>query len=128
MFEANRSCIWTSDECREVKPVRPNLPLIGAILFLASGLGLIIGYSQGTTSMNMGYPIAASTLQIAITTTGPAVVGGLCLTAIGLLLMILALILAILGELGLIGPSWYSQAESEQVERPKRLKWFEKSK
>ena len=106
--------------------MRPNLPLIGALLFLVAGLGLIIGYSQGTSSINMGYPIAASTVQIAITTTGPAVVGGVCLTAVGLLLMVWALICAIVSGFGMAGPTWYSSSASEGDERQARRKWFEK--
>lgn len=106
--------------------MRPNVPLICAVLFLAAGLGLIIGYGQGTSSINMGYPIAASTVQVAITTTGPAVVGGVCLTALGLLLMIWALICAILDGFGMSGPAWYSTMGSEGVERAPRRKWFAK--
>ncbi len=106
--------------------MRPNLPLIGALLFLVAGLGLIIGYSQGTSSINMGYPIAASTVQIALTTTGPAVVGGVCLTAVGLLLMFWALICAILDGFGMSGPAWYSSMASDGEERQARRKWFEK--
>src|ERR1019366_7186540 len=106
--------------------MRPNVPLICAVLFLAAGLGLIIGYGQGTSSINMGYPIAASTLQIAITTTGPAVVGGVCLTALGLLLMIWALVCAIIDGFGMTGQARYSPAAIEEVERVPRRKWFEK--
>jgi hypothetical protein len=76
--------------------------------------------------MNMGYPIAASSVQIAMTTTGPAVVGGVCLTAVGLLLMIWALICAILGGFGMAGPAWYSSPAPEGVERHVRRRWFEK--
>src|ERR1035437_7531207 len=106
--------------------MRPNVPLICAVLFLAAGLGLIIGYGQGTSSINMGYPIAASTVQIAITTTGPAVVGGVCLTALGLLLMIWALICAIVDGIGMAGPAWYSPTASGEVVQVPRRKWFEK--
>ena len=106
--------------------MRPNIPLICAVLFLTAGLGLIIGYSQGSSSINMGYPIAASTVQIAITTTGPAVVGGVCLTALGLLFMIWALICAIVDGFGMAGPAWYSTTVPDGVERSPRRKWFEK--
>jgi hypothetical protein len=105
--------------------MRANIPLIGAVLFLVAGLGLILTYGQNTSSFNMGIPIAASALQIAIVTTGPAVVGGVCLTAVGLLLLVLATILAILGEIGLLGPGWYAQrAVVEEVDRPARRSWF----
>jgi hypothetical protein len=64
--------------------------LIGAVIFLGVGLGLILGYCHGTTGLSAAYPFAGSTLHIDLTTTGPAVLGGLVCTAIGVLLLIWA--------------------------------------
>ena len=49
--------------------MRAERPLIAAVVFLATGLSLIIGYCNGTTSFNGGYPLAASALHLDITTT-----------------------------------------------------------
>jgi hypothetical protein len=70
------------------------------VLFLAAGLGVILAYCHGTTSFNAAYPFAGSNLHIDLTTTGPAVLGGLALTAVGLLLLVWALLAAIVGQIG----------------------------
>lgn len=75
-------------------------PLLGSVLFLATGLGLILGYCQGATSFNAAYPFSGSTLHIDLTTSGPAVLGGLALTAVGLLLLLWAVLAAIVGQVG----------------------------
>jgi hypothetical protein len=50
--------------------------VIFAAVFLAAGLGLIFGFTNGTTGMNVGYPFAESRLHVDITTTGlPALLG-----------------------------------------------------
>jgi hypothetical protein len=77
--------------------MRPDRPLLGSILFLAAGLGAIFGYCHGTTSLSELYSVGASTLHIDLITTGPAVLCGLGLTAIGLLLLAWASIAAIAG-------------------------------
>ena len=77
-------------------------PLIASVLFLATGLSLIFGYCNGTSSLNAAYPIAASVLHLDITTSGPAALGGITLTAIGVLLLIWALLGAIVGQITLI--------------------------
>lgn len=64
--------------------MKPDRPLIVALAFLATGVGLIVGYCQGTTGMNLAYPLSGSALHIDLTTTGPAVLGGVALTALGL--------------------------------------------
>jgi hypothetical protein len=106
--------------------MKPNLPLVCSVLCLTAGLALIVGYGQGTSSINVGYPIAASALQFSITTTGPAVVGGVCMTVLGLLLMIWALICAIIDGFGFARPDRYSLGTPDVVERQPRQKWFEK--
>ena len=77
-------------------------PLIASVLFLATGLSLIFGYCNGTSSLNAAYPMAASVLHLDITTSGPAALGGITLTAIGVLLLIWALLGAIVGQITLI--------------------------
>jgi hypothetical protein len=82
--------------------MKPDRSLIGAVVFLATGVGLILRYCQGTTAFNVAYPFSGSTLHIDLTTTGPAVMGGLFLIAIGLLFMLWALLAAIVHQISLM--------------------------
>jgi hypothetical protein len=77
--------------------MRSDGPLILAVLFLAAGLGVIFSYGVGTAGFNAAYPLAGANLQLSIATAGPAAVGGLALTALGLLIMAWALICALVG-------------------------------
>ncbi len=77
--------------------MRSDRPLIVSILLLAAGFGLILGYGNGSATFNAAYPVSAANLQLAITTTGPAALGGLILTVLGLLALIWALICAFIG-------------------------------
>jgi hypothetical protein len=102
--------------------MRPNGPLILAVLSLASGLTIIFAYGVGTAGVNAAYPFSAASLNLSIATNGPAAVGGLALTALGLLLMLWALICAVVGEFTRVGSDKYSP---DRVER-KRLEQEEK--
>lgn len=82
--------------------MKPDRPLLASILSLAGGLALILGYCHGTTSLNAAYPFSGSILHIDITTTGPGVLGGMGLIAVGLLLMAWALIAAIINQITLM--------------------------
>jgi hypothetical protein len=82
--------------------MRSERPLIASILFLATGLSLIFGYCNGTSSFNAAYPVATSVFHLDVTTTGPAALGGIALTAIGLLLLTWALLGAIVGQISLM--------------------------
>jgi hypothetical protein len=75
--------------------MRADRPLIGAVLFLGCGLGLILGYCHGTTGFSAAYPFSGSTLHLDLTTVGPAVLGGVTCTAIGLLMLVWAFLAAI---------------------------------
>ena len=80
--------------------MRADRPLLGAIVFLVCGLGLIIGYCNGASSFTASYPFTGSTLHVDVLTNGPAAVGGVVLTAIGLLLLLWATLAAIVGQIG----------------------------
>jgi hypothetical protein len=95
--------ILGASKFNEVTPMRSDRPLIVSILLLASGLGLVFGYGNGTAGFNAAYPVSAASLQLAITTTGPAALGGLILTVLGLLTMAWALICAFVGQVQQIG-------------------------
>jgi hypothetical protein len=96
--------------------MKSNRSLIAAVILLAAGLGMIFVYCNGTTSMNVGYPFAGSALHIAITTTGPAAVGGVALTLLGLLLLIWAFVWAIV-EVG------RAKTVSSVPSRAERTRW-----
>jgi hypothetical protein len=72
-------------------------PLILAVLFLVAGLSVIFTYGVGTSAFNAAYPLSGANLQLSIATTGPAAVGGLALTALGLLILAWALICSFIG-------------------------------
>lgn len=79
--------------------MRCERPLIAAIVFLATGLSLIFGYCNGVSSLNAAYPLSNSVLHLDLTTTGPAALGGIALTALGSLLLVWALLGAIVGQI-----------------------------
>jgi hypothetical protein len=72
--------------------------VIAAVLFLAAGLGLLLGFTDGTASMNVGYPFSATKLHVDITTIGIPALVGLPLVAAGALMLFFALIAAIVSQ------------------------------
>jgi hypothetical protein len=99
------------DQKKEIT-MRVDRPLIGAVVFLGVGLGLIIGYCHGTTGFNAAYPFAGSTLHIDLTTTGPAVLGGVVSTAVGVLLLVWSFLAAIVSLF-----TWEDRTRERVVER-----------
>lgn len=93
-------------------------PLIASIVFLATGLSLIFGYCSGATSFNAAYPLAASALRLDITTTGPAALGGMALTGLGLLLLLWAVLMALVGQISLFAGN---SREVDRVVPPERI-------
>jgi hypothetical protein len=89
-------------------------PLILAVLSLAAGSTMIVANGVGTSALNAAYPVSAASLQMSISTTGPAVIGGLGLTVLGLLLMIWALVCAIVGRFVSFG---MERGRAERLER-----------
>ncbi|HEY1901156.1 MAG TPA: hypothetical protein VGG56_01920 [Terracidiphilus sp.] len=101
-------------------------PLILAVLFLAGGLTIIFTYGVGTAAFNAAYPFSAANLQMSIATTGPAAIGGLALTAVGLLLMVWALVSAIIGQFMVLGTDRgradrMERREQKRLDREERL-------
>jgi hypothetical protein len=101
-------------EIHEVTPMKSDGPLILALLALGAGLTIIFTYGVGTGGFNAAYPVSAASLQMSISTKGPAAIGGLGLMALGLLLMIWALICAIVGQFVSFGTE---QGRAERLER-----------
>ena len=82
--------------------MRPDRPVIGAVVCLATGVALIVAYCHGTTGANIAYPFSSSSLHIDLTTTGPGVPGGLILLALGILLLAWSLLAAIVSQISLL--------------------------
>lgn len=72
--------------------------VIAAVLFLAGGLGLLLGFTNGTTGLSVGYPFSATRLHADITTTGIPVLVGVPLVAAGALLLVFALVAALASQ------------------------------
>jgi hypothetical protein len=82
--------------------MRPDRPLIGAVVTLTAGVAAILANCQGTSAFNAGYPFSASLLHIDFSTNGPPVMVGVALIAIGLLLMVWALLAAFVSQIVLL--------------------------
>lgn len=82
--------------------MRPDRPVIGAVVCLTTGVALVVAYCHGATGANIAYPFSGSTLHIDLTTSGPAVLGGLFFTAVGVLLLAWALLTAIASQIVLL--------------------------
>jgi hypothetical protein len=101
-------------------------PLILAVLLLAAGLTVIFSYGTGTTSFNAAYPLSGANLQFSISTAGPAAVGGLALTSLGLLILVWALVCAFFGlfRTSVVyrdRPGNLERLEQKRLEREERL-------
>jgi hypothetical protein len=90
--------------------------VIAAVLFLAAGLGLLFGFTDGTTSVNVGYPFSATKLHADITTTGIPALVGLPLVAAGALMLFFALIAAIVSQFRRPEPEHVSVVPSKRQE------------
>ena len=71
--------------------------LVTAVACLAAGLFIIFYFCHGTTGLQYGYPLSASSIHIDITTTGAGVPVAIGLVAIGAFLLIVATVIALIG-------------------------------
>jgi hypothetical protein len=71
--------------------------LVTAVACLAAGLFVIFYFCHGTTGLQFGYPLSASSIHIDITTTGAGVPVAAGLVSIGAFLLIVATIIALIG-------------------------------
>jgi hypothetical protein len=85
--------------------MKPDRPLIVSTLFLAGGLTLIFGYANGTAGLSAAYPIANSMLHVNVNTAGVAALGGIALLAIGVVLLVWALLAALVCQAMQLGGS-----------------------
>ena len=92
--------------------MRADRPLVGAVLFLAAGLALILAYCHGTTGFNAAYPFSGSMLHVELTTIGPAVLGGVACLAVGCVLLVWAFLAALVSLF-----TWSERTRERVVER-----------
>jgi hypothetical protein len=100
--DAPGACLISCAAAIQEATMKSDRPLIASVLSLAAGLSLILSYCTGSTNLSAAYPLSTSTLHFDITTTGPAALGGIALCAVGLLLLVWALLAAIVGQLSLL--------------------------
>ena len=101
-------------------------PMILAVLFLAAGLSVIFSYGVGTAGFNAAYPFSGASLQLSIATAGPAAVGGMALLALGVLMLVWALLCAIVGVFQPVGgygtrPGRTDRLEQKRLDREERM-------
>lgn len=72
--------------------------LIAAVVFLITGGGLIFGFTHGTAGFGAAYPIAGTTFEISLKTTGAPALGGVIATLLGILLLLIAVIQAVVAQ------------------------------
>jgi len=101
-------------------------PLILAVLFLASGLTVIFNFGVGTAAFNAAYPFSAANLQMSIATSGPAAIGGLALTVLGVLVLCWATVCAIVGELSGVVSDRPERMERKRLAQQEKLERAER--
>jgi len=82
--------------------MRPDRPVIGAVVCLVTGVALIVAYCRDASAASIAFPISLSTLHLDLTTSGPGVPGGLIFVALGVLLLVWSLLAAIVSQIGLL--------------------------
>jgi hypothetical protein len=82
--------------------MRPDRPVIGAVVCLATGIALIVAWCHDASSASLAYPLAGSNLHIDLSTSGPAVLGGLFFLALGVLFLLWSLLAAIVSQISLL--------------------------
>ncbi|MGA3033559.1 MAG: hypothetical protein ABSD70_09760 [Terracidiphilus sp.] len=82
--------------------MRPDRPVIGGVVCLATGVALLVAYCHDASSANIAYPFSSSALHVNLTTTGPAVLGGLAFLALGILFLAWSLLVAIGSQISLL--------------------------
>ena len=71
--------------------------LVMAVGCLAAGLFVIFYFCHGETGLSFAYPLSGCAIHIDITTTGAGVPAAVGLTLVGVVLLIVATIIALIG-------------------------------
>jgi hypothetical protein len=86
--------------------------VIVSVVCLAAGVGLIFGYCNGTTGLQVASPMAGTALHIDITTKGWPALTGLALTGLGAFLMIVGFFASLSGLI------WRREEKLKRREQP----------
>lgn len=75
--------------------MRADRPVLASAIFLAAGLSLIFCYGTSHSGLNAALPVANSSFHLTVATGGPAAIGGVILTIIGVLFLVWAILAAL---------------------------------
>lgn len=75
--------------------MRSDRPVLAAAIFLAAGLSVIFCYGTSGSGLNAALPFSNSSFHLTVATGGPAAIGGVVLTIIGVLFLIWAILAAL---------------------------------
>ena len=71
--------------------------LVTAVVCLSTGIGVLFAFCHGNTGVQFAYPFSAASVHVDITTTGVPAIAGLILTIGGVMLLMVATIIALIG-------------------------------
>ncbi|ABF40877.1 hypothetical protein Acid345_1876 [Candidatus Koribacter versatilis Ellin345] len=69
--------------------------VLGSVVFLALGIAWITSFWNGSMGFNAAHPIAGSSFAMNVTVTGWPALGGVTLTALGAVLLVVAAVLCV---------------------------------
>jgi len=72
--------------------------LLLAVLVLGCGLWVLFAYCHGTAGLAFALPVSGSSVMLDLKTTGAPVLFGIPLTALGVVLLLVAIVSAIMAQ------------------------------
>lgn len=75
--------------------MRADRPVLAAAVFLAAGLSVLFCYGNSRSGLNAALPFSNSSFHLSVATGGPAAIGGVILTIVGVLFLIWAIFAAL---------------------------------
>ena len=93
--------------------MRPDRWLIAALLFIGSGIWMILAWCHGTVGLNFAYPFDGTKLAFDVTSVGVPVIVGIPLVFLGLLFMLIALLASLVAQVQSPAPTGSRQREPE---------------
>lgn len=77
-------------------PMNHQKMVIGSVLFLVVGLTWIVSFWNGSLGFSAAHPVAGSKFSIDIAVTGWPALGGVALTILGAILLLLSAVLSVI--------------------------------
>jgi hypothetical protein len=90
--------------------------LLLAVLVLGCGLWILFAYCHGNAGLAFALPVSGSSVSLDLKTTGAPVLIGIPLTAIGAVLLLIAIVSAVLAQFR--GPFRRTRVEESASEPP----------